>query len=165
MPPLIANAPWWANALLVLVALVGVPLVTARIAGRPDRQTLRQVAEDARTSAEQTANNHADAEHPNLRDELTAVLTVSRDAVSAAQSAAAATERVERFVRDVDTSVRALDHSIDRRLGISDRNLAEVEKDSNAAIERLRESIPRLIAEGLEGHVEACPLRHPDSTT
>lgn len=164
MPSPIPDAPWWVNAALVLVALVGVPLITARVVGRTDRRTLQQAAADARTSAEQTANNHADAEHPNLRDEITAVLNVARDAARAAQSAAAAASRAEGFTRDVDASVRALDHSITRRLGITDQNLEDAVTDRKAEIARLREDIPDLIAEGLAGHVEACPLRRPGTT-
>lgn len=163
MPPIVPDAPWWANLLLILVVLALVPLTTTWL-NRKTRRTLERVAADARTSAEQTANNHAGAEHPNLRDELTAVLSVARDAAQAAQSAAAAATRVESFVRDVDTSVRALGHSVDRRLAITDQNLVDAVEDRDAAIARLRDDIPALIADSIHQHVAACPLRRDGDT-
>lgn len=40
---------------------------------RPMRRQIRQVADDAAASRRQTENEHADAEYPNLRDEITAI--------------------------------------------------------------------------------------------
>jgi hypothetical protein len=73
MPPLVPDAPWWANALLVAAVLAVVPALTTWLTARPARRTLRRVAEDARTAAAQTANEHDDSPYPNLRDELTAI--------------------------------------------------------------------------------------------
>ena len=57
-----------------LIATAGLILVAALGKVKLDR-----IGRDAREAREQTANEHADAEYPNLRDELTAVHETMRD--------------------------------------------------------------------------------------
>ena len=67
--------------------------------------------------------------------------------------------RLERYAKDLDRSLRGLAHSLDRRTEMHERALEEAIEDRDRRIEELREDLPRLIEE----HVKACPLRHDDS--
>jgi hypothetical protein len=73
----------FAVALIFLLALQ-IPNLVSTIRTRRDARVIR----------EQTENSHANAEHPNLRDELTATREASEAATEAAKAAAEAAERV-----------------------------------------------------------------------
>lgn len=65
---------------------------------------LDKIGRDAREAREQTANEHADAEYPNLRDELTAVHGTLRDVVGGV-------ERLEDGQKRHDSEIGGIRHT------------------------------------------------------
>ncbi|KRD36798.1 hypothetical protein ASE27_10100 [Oerskovia sp. Root918] len=103
MTPPPAGTPWWAW-LLAVVLLALIASGTTVLAQRPMQRKLDAVAVDAREAREQTANEHADAEYPNLRDELTAVHETLRD-VAAGQG------RLEEGQKRHDSEIGGIRHT------------------------------------------------------
>lgn len=126
-----------------LITTVG--LIVVAIIGK---LKLDAIGRDARASRVQTENEHEDTEYPNLRDEVTAIRTAvsglagtveaasesAEKAGQAATKAARAAARAGEHASDVDVSVRALGHSLDRHVSILDRRLDDVEASIPAAV-------------------------------
>lgn len=118
------------------VSVIVVTIITAR-----SNERIKKIELDAAATREQTQNEHATAEYPNLRDELTATR-------KALQSLAESQERqmttLEGYIRDVDKTVRATQHSAERQATLVDSRFSE---------------IPGLIETGIRAHLLACPLK------
>ena len=149
MPPIDPDAPWWVNALLILAALLIVSALPAWLTYRATRDKLASVAQDTADVKEQVKNTHS----TNLRNDLDALR-------SDVQTQAEAIHRVERHVEDVAESVRAIEHSLDRRYRIQAKDLEHAVEDSQRAVQTLTDEIPGQIRDALKGHVADCPLRN-----
>jgi len=128
---------------------------------------LNRIGGDAREAREQTANNHANAPYPNMRDELTATrdeLTATRDEVTAVRGLlhgiSRQVSRLETWLRDVSADGAAIEDTLDRKSLAATRALAAAvaERDERIA-ELLRKDVPELIRRQLSQHVADCPLR------
>lgn len=148
MPPIVPDAPWWVNALLIVAALLIVSALPAWLTYRATRDKLASVAQDTADVKEQVKNTHS----TNLRhdiDALKAGLDVQVEA----------SHRVERYVTDFAESLRAIEHSLDRRYRIQAKDLEHAIEDRQRAIQALTDEIPGQIRDALKDHVAACPLR------
>ena len=148
MPPIDPDAPWWINALLILVALLIVSALPAGLTYRATRDKLTAVAQDTADVKEQVKNAHS----TNLRHDI--------DALQAGLDVQAeASHRVERYVSDFAESLRAIEHSLDRRYRIQAKDLEHAIEDSERAIQALTDEIPGQIRDALREHVADCPAR------
>lgn len=117
------------------VSVIVVTIITAR-----SNERIKKIELDAAATREQTQNEHATAEYPNLRDELTA----TRESVEAlARSQDRTNKLTEDYIRDVDKSVRATQKSLERHTTLAESRLDE---------------IPQLIEIAIKTHSTTCPL-------
>ena len=145
MPPTIPGAPWWANLALLLVAVVVSSGATVLVAHLSTRRRLEDLKSQQEAITAQVVNSHAG--QPNLRDDV--------DQLKAdARSNALILDRLERYLSDLDVSVSALGHSLDRRDVLQTEALAAAVKD------RKRET-SKAIDTALTRHVADCPARTP----
>lgn len=144
MPPVIPGAPWWANLALLLVAVVVSSGATVLIAHMSTRRRLEDIKVQQAAINEQVVNSHAG--HPNLRDDV--------DQLKAdARGNALILARLEHYLGDLDTSVKALSHSLDRRDKLQTEALA------SAVADRKRE-IAKAIDTALTQHVADYPAHN-----
>ena len=144
MPPVIPGAPWWANLVLLLVAVLVSSGATVLIAHLSTRRRLDDLKAQQTAITEQVVNSHAG--QPNLREDV--------DQLKAdARGNALILERLERYLGDLDVTVRALGHSLDRRDELQTEALA------SAVAERKRE-IAKALDTALTQHVADCPARN-----
>ena len=145
MPPIIPAAPWWANLILLLVAVLVSSGATVWIAHLSTRRRLDDLKAQQTAITEQVVNSHAG--QPNLREDV--------DQLKAdARGNALTLARLERYLDDLDASVRALGQSLDRRDELQTEALASTVAD------RKRE-IAKALDTALTQHVADCPLRTP----
>lgn len=118
------------------ISIIAVTVITAR-----SNERIKKIELDAAATREQTQNEHATAEYPNMRDELTA----TRMALKAlSESQERQMDTLKGYVRDVDESLRAVRHSADRQAAMVDSRFQE---------------IPGLIDVSISSHIADCPLR------
>ena len=145
MPPIIPGAPWWANLALLLVAVVVSSGATVLIAHMSTRRRLDDLKVQQAAITEQVVNSHAG--QPNLREDV--------DQLKAdARGNALILARLERYLDDLDTSVRALGHSLDRRDELQTEALASAVADG-------KREIARAIDTALTQHVAARHIPQP----
>ena len=143
MPPVIPAAPWWANLILLLVAVLISSGATVWIAHISTRRRLDDLKAQQTAITEQVVNSHAG--QPNLREDV--------DQLKAdARGNALILARLERYMDDLDVSVRALGHSLDRRDELQTAALA------SAVADRKRE-IAKVLDTALTQHAADCPTR------
>lgn len=136
------GTPWWAWLLGVgIVALCG---LLGALWSRARRTT-----EGVARLEEQVTNTHS----TNLRDDLDAVSVKVRELTTVATLTREAVDRVERYLTDMDKTVRAVQHSMDRRDKIHDESLADVRED----LAKHLADVPRLMHET----VRHCPYPRP----
>ena len=149
MPPIVPTAPWWANLGLLLVAVVVSSGATVLIAHMSTRRRLEDIKVQQAAITEQVVNSHAG--QPNLREDV--------DQLKAdARGNAMILARLERYMDDLDISVRALGHSLDRRDELQTEALA------SAVADRKRE-IAKALDTALTQHVADCPARNTHKET
>ena len=119
MPSIIPDAPWWANAVVLLIAVI-VPPVVSHYATRAKLST---TAQDVREVKEQVKNSHSS----NLRADL--------DTLSGAA------HRTETYVADLNESLKALERSLERRYRLTDKRIEEALEDHARDIHEVREEI------------------------
>lgn len=120
-----------------------------------------RAAASAEAAATELVTNHG----TSTRDAIDRIEALAKDAASSAVTAQEASHRTERHVTDLATSLRSLEHSLDRRTAQSERALDEAVEDRKAAITALEKRIPDVVRDALAAHVETCPLRRPGDTT
>ncbi|WP_454728842.1 hypothetical protein [Cellulosimicrobium protaetiae] len=135
--------------IIQLVSTAG--LIVVAILGN---RKLNRIGADAKASRQQTENEHAEAEYPNLRDELTA----TRGEV---KGMARHLAHLARWMRDLATADTDLEAAADRAARKAARDLARAVEERDEKLAELREEIPRVIRSELAQHVEDCPLRNP----
>jgi hypothetical protein len=161
----------------VLIALVNTAgiIVVAVLGGKK----LVRIGRDAAVTREQAENEHADAEYPNLRDELTATRAVADRAVAASEAASAEakaakgathglTRQVNRLVtwlEDLSSGTESTDEALARIRAGAARALERAGEKHDAQLADLRDEIPDIIRTELSQHVADCPLRTPRTTT
>ena len=149
MPPIVPGAPWWANLALLLVAVVVSSGATVLIAHLSTRRRLDDLKVQQAAITEQVVNSHAG--QPNLREDV--------DQLKAdARGNAMILARLERYLDDLDISVRALGHSLDRRDELQTAALA------SAVADRKRE-IAKVLDTALTQHAADCPARNTHKET
>ena len=149
MPPIIPGAPWWANLALLLVAVVASSGATVLIAHMSTRRRLEDIKVQQAAITEQVVNSHAG--QPNLREDV--------DQLKAdARGNALILARLERYLDDLDASVRALGHSLDRRDELQTEALASAVADG-------KREVAKAIDTALTQHVADCPARNTHKET
>ena len=148
MPSWDPGLPPWADSLLILTVIAS-PIIMWLL-NRSTSRSLTAVKGQVAAVEEQTVNNHADADYPNLRDELTAMRLTAEatsEAVGRLTDTVAATQRDIGGMREEQRAERRERRDVSTRLD-----------------DHLREA-PNLIATAIalaEGeHIAACPLRNP----
>lgn len=143
MTPIIPDAPWVANLILVALALIVTSAATVWVAQIGHRRKLDEIKE-------QVSNDHP----TNLRDDidrLTVAIQETRDTLAHMMRA---DESHARFLQDLDRSLRAVTHSQDRRTTLQEQALRE-------AIEDRKREVPAQIQAAIAQHIADCPLRNP----
>ena len=140
MPPIVPGAPWWANLALLLVAVVVSSGATVLIAHMSTRRHLEDIKVQQAAITEQVVNSHAG--QPNLREDVDQLKADAREN-------ALILARLERYLDDLDTSVRALGHSLDRR------DELQTEALESAVADRKRE-VAKALDTALTRHVADC---------
>lgn len=133
--------PWlaWAIVVVLLALIGGIP---AWITARNTKGAIDEVRE-------QVANTHT----TNLREDIDESKSAAAGAMAQATLAAESAHRVERHVEDLVRSIRALEHSADRRDQIASKALSEVREDLDAHLEE----IPAILDRAFTEH---CPQLH-----
>lgn len=128
MPSVIPNAPWWANAVVLLIAVIVPPIVSHYAT----RAKLSTTAQDVKEVKEQVKNSHSS----NLRADL--------DTLSGAA------HRTEKYLADLNESLKALERSLERRYKLTDKRIEEVLEDHHRDIKAVRQDM----ADHVEQHHE-----------
>lgn len=139
---------------VALIVQTGAVIVAMIAGGRK----LNRIGADASTAATQTANDHADAEYPNLRDEVTAIHETVRGVGEIVRGHDRRFDRIERNVTDLHEADDYTESTLDRQRLATARALANAIGDLE---QRFEQRVPELIELALQGHVRACPLRRP----
>ena len=120
---------------------------------------LNRIGSDAREAREQTANDHANADYPNLRDELTATRGLIHGLVRQFGG-------LEQWVRDLASGADRIDDTINRKALIAARELADFKEEREERLARmLRQEIPEIVRREIAQHVADCPLRNQGGTS
>jgi len=139
MTPPPEGTPWWAWLIgVVLFALIGVIglLIT-------NHRNLRDVKHEVK-------NSHAS----NLREDMDKTQKIAENAATDAKLAAESSHRTERLVEDLVKSMRAMEHSADRRDLIATKALTGVRDDLDAHLTEVPVIIDRAFAEHYPKHPE-----------
>ena len=132
MTPPPEGTPWWAWLIgVVLFALIGVIglLIT-------NHRNLRDVKHEVK-------NSHAS----NLREDMDETRRIATDAAVDAKLGAESSHRTERLVADLILSIRAMEHSADRRDLIATKALTGVRDDLDAHLSEVPAIVERAFAE------------------
>lgn len=153
MPAVDPDAPWWINTVLLLVALTLTSGSSAWVAIRGTRKRVTETAAQVSSTAadvavvkEEVKNSHQSVLRHDLDRAIERAETaagLAEQSLDASRSAALAAERTEGFARDIDRSVRALGHSIERS-----------RTELGASIGELEHTIPRRIDRAIQRHVD-----------
>lgn len=153
MPAVDPDAPWWINTFVLLVALALTSGSSAWVAIRGTRKRVAETAAKVTTTAadvavvkEEVKNSHQSVLRHDLDRAIERAETaagLAEQSLDASRSAALAAERTEGFARDIDRSVRALGHSIERS-----------RTELGASIGELEHTIPRRIDRAIQRHVD-----------
>ena len=145
MTPAPEGTPWWAWLIGVLLA-VGAPGLITWVSQQRTRADVSEIKEQVKNT------------HPtNLRNDIDEAKSLASEAKDAATLAAESAHRTERHVEDLVRSIRAMEHSMDRRDKLQTAAAQEVRQDLDAHIAE----IPALFEHVLSGHVGDCQLRTP----
>ena len=138
-PP--ADLPWlaWAIVIIALALIAQVPMMVQALRTRREVQAI----------GEQVHNAH----ESNMREDMDKTHAVAEAAATDAKLAAEAAHRTERLVEDLVKSIRAGEHSADRRDQIATKALAEVRDDLDAHLNE----IPQILDRAFADH---CPRIH-----
>lgn len=111
------------NVLVQVVTTLGVVVVA--VVQALSHRRLKAIGADAKEARDQTANTHSS----NLREDM--------DKIAAdAKKAAVAAERAAEHTKDVDESVRALRHSVDRKTDELAEHISDLEHTIPQRIDR-----------------------------
>ncbi|MGN7703526.1 hypothetical protein [Cellulosimicrobium sp. 22601] len=156
------------DAVIIQLITTGGLIVVAILGNRK----LNRIGADAKATRDQAENEHAEAEYPNLRDELTATREVAKQALSESKAAKGATHGLTRqvarlvsWLEDLTTGSESTDDAIERVKTSGARALARAVEERDEKFAELREEIPRVIRDELAQHVADCPLRNPPAGT
>ena len=144
------DLPWlaWAIVIITLALIAQIPML---IQHRRTREDVRTTRDDVAQVKEQVANTHS----TNLRVDIDAAKASASDAATDAKLAAEASHRTERLVEDLVKSIRAGEHSADRRYELHAKEIETVRADLDAHLDE----IPAILDHAFAEH---CPKRHPD---
>lgn len=116
---------------------------------------LNGIRDDSAVARAQTENDHANADYPNLRDELTA----TRGLIHGLGRQLGG---LEQWVKDLATGSERIDDTITRKALQATRDLAASVEDRDERIkELLRKDVPEIVARQIQKHIADCPLRNP----
>lgn len=116
---------------------------------------LNGIRDDASVARAQTENDHAGADYPNLRDELTA----TRGLIHGLGRQLGG---LEQWVKDLATGSERIDDTITRKALQATRDLAASVEDRDERIkELLRKDVPEIVARQIQKRIADCPLRNP----
>ncbi len=139
----------------VLIALIGTMggVATALIS---QGRKLNRIENNSQVIRDQTENEHAGAEFPNLRDELTAlhvdVRGLRNDVLGLHDVDVNLDDTMTR--QDIRTQ-----RAIDRAMATSDQQIDRLREEIPVMIRR---EVPRILTVSLTKHVSDCPLRTPE---
>lgn len=160
---------WLATPLAALVTSGGTIFIA--VLTMHNNSKIKRIDQNAKATAEQTVNNHQDAEYPNLREEQTAmrekVNALSRELgevqgdVKAVRGmvhgVSAAVDRVEDWLKDVGKGTAFLEDTISRKelaaaqalaAAIEDRTIEFQKRDRE--FEGLRRELPGVVSRAVD---------------
>lgn len=152
MPAAPEGIPWvaWSIVVVLLALIGGIPaLITALYTRRDTKKEIGKAKGVIDEVREQVANTHS----TNLREDIDRTKARAADAAADAKLAAESSHRTERLVEDLIKSIRAGEHSADRRYGLQQDSLEEVRKDLDAHLDE----IPAILNRAFNAH---CPQLH-----
>ena len=141
MIPAPEGTPWW--AWLIAVVCAAIPTLLGAVWAKA-RRTDQGVAR----IEEQVANTHT----TNLRVDIDDLGDKLADVSTATTLTSDAVRRIERYMGDLDTSIRAIEHSIDRRDKIHAKAIDDLQSDLRSHLD----DVPRIIDTTLAHY----PLAH-----
>ena len=161
MPTPPDGIPWlaWAVVVVVLALIAQVPLLVQQ------HRTKRDVAE----VKDQVKNTHS----TNLREDMDENRKIAADARTEASLAKEASHRTERLAEDLLKTLRAVEHSLDRRDKLHLEAMDELREDQQrtgadlvahvdavpATVEQALAQVPPMIADAIAQHAAECPPR------
>lgn len=140
----------------IIVALIGMfgLVISTHIS---QNRKLGRIETNSQVTRAQTENDHAGADYPNLRDELTA----TRGLIHGVGRQLGG---LEQWVRDLAEGSDRIDSTITRKALAAARDLAvSVEERDQRIAELLRKDVPEIVARQIDRHVADCPLRNPQT--
>lgn len=150
MPTIIPDAPWPANLALLMLAVI-LPVYAAHLSNRRQLDDIKmkqaQQAKALREVHETTVNTHPTI----LRDDIDHIEAKVDSLVAAVEHIQRDQARSTTYIADVDTSVRALQNSLERRDTLQTDALA-------GAVETRKREMRNAISRALDEHVFECHL-------
>ncbi len=143
------DAPWWANTIMAII-VAGIAALGTYFASRRSTKGIRDQVVEIK---EQVKNSHTDS---NLREDIDEIKNLAADALAEAKMAKESSHRSERYTEDLSSSIRSIEHSLDRRTNEQARALAGAVKDRERALADLAESIPEMIKSEIGKHELRC---------
>ena len=155
--PLVETLPVWVWFCgLVVTSLIG-PAVVAWINNKKIRAEAESTRVDVAEIKEQVKNTH----ESNLRADMDETRGVATESKEEATEAKESSHRTERLVKDLMTSLRAIEHSMDRRDKLQTKALGEVSEDLTAHLKE----VPSILEDAFKRHAADCPIRTPQPPT
>lgn len=164
MPPIIPDAPWWVNALLILLGLILTLTSTVWLSQIQTRKRLDSIDK-------QVTNDHGDR---NLREDLDVVsrqveLTSQQldDLSSKSDGLTHSLKNQDRAILDLARSVESQSDSLDRNVKLQEKIIENHVRSRQMAIDdaieraliRAEERRKRELDQAIRDHTAACPAR------
>lgn len=149
------DTPWWAVLIYCSLSAL-IPVIVILITRGNSKKEISDTKAVVDLVKEQVANTHS----TNLRDDIDSLKDRAGEAASNAQLAKEAAHRMERLAEDMAKSLRAIEHSIDRRDNIHAQETRDIRDDVAKVgrnLEMHLEASPRILDEALRRHQADCP--------
>lgn len=146
--PIVENLPVWVWFAGLLVTSVLGPAVVAWINNKKIRAEAESTRVDVAEIKEQVKNTH----ESNLREDMDLTRGIATESKEEAIEAKESSHRTERLVKDLMTSIRAMEHSMDRRQQQATKDLGEVREDLGAHLKE----VPDILEAAFKRHSTDC---------
>jgi len=146
--PVVENLPVWVWFCGLLVTSLLGPATVAWINNKKIRAEAKSTRDDVAEIKEQVKNTH----ESNLRADMDLTRGIATESKEEATEAKESSHRTERLVKDLMTSIRALEHSMDRRQQQATKDLGEVREDLGSHLKE----VPQILEDAFKRHAADC---------
>lgn len=159
-----ADTPWWALVggwVLIGLVTAAVPVAVILVTRGNTKREVTEVHEKLSKMDEQVSNNHETNMREDIDEAKDAAARAERHALNADTNSKLANEtagRVERLFEDLIKSMRAVEHSLDRRDKLHLAAITELREDFDAHLD----DIPRILDDAFVAHANDCLVRSPE---